>query len=103
MKPKHRGHEEVKLALVKLYQVNRKSLYLEIGKKSLLTITWECYKPDGSGINVCSYSHTICRHANNHAEGELCTGHVPFTPAWQENCCNQRRHYPHTGLESNLA
>ena len=49
------GHEEIELALVKLYQVTENPLYLEMAKK-FIDIRGVTYKPDGSGIMSASYS-----------------------------------------------
>ena len=49
------GHEEIELALVKLYQVTENPLYLEMAKK-FIDIRGVTYKPDGSGIMSGSYS-----------------------------------------------
>lgn len=49
------GHEEIELALVKLYQVTENPLYLEMAKK-FIDIRGVTYKPDGSGIMSGNYS-----------------------------------------------
>lgn len=49
------GHEEIELALVKLYQVTENPLYLEMAKK-FIDIRGVTYQPDGNGIMSASYS-----------------------------------------------
>ena len=49
------GHEEIELALVKLYQVTGEQLYLEMAKK-FIDIRGVTYKPQGTGILSYDYA-----------------------------------------------
>ncbi len=49
------GHEELELALVKLYQVTNNKLYLKMAKK-FLDIRGKTYIPDGEGYLSATYS-----------------------------------------------
>ena len=49
------GHEEIELALVKLYRVTGKRLYLEMAKR-FLDIRGRTYVPEGEGFLAPSYS-----------------------------------------------
>jgi DUF1680 family protein len=50
------GHQELELALVKLYRVTGKKLYLEMAKK-FLDIRGKSYIPEGEGVMAPTYSH----------------------------------------------
>lgn len=49
------GHEELELALVKLYRVTGNQLYLEMAQK-FLDIRGRTYHPDGEGVMSATYS-----------------------------------------------
>ncbi len=49
------GHEELELALVKLYRVTGEKLYLDMSKK-FLDIRGKTYKPEGNGVMDPTYS-----------------------------------------------
>ena len=49
------GHQEMELALVKLYQVTGKKLYLEMAEK-FLEIRGKTYVPDGEGVMSPTYA-----------------------------------------------
>lgn len=50
------GHEEIELALAKLYAVTGNTLYLEMAKK-FLDIRGVTYHPDGEGVMSATYAH----------------------------------------------
>lgn len=65
------GHEELELALVKLYRVTDNKLYLDMAKK-FLDIRGKTYVPDGKGVMSATY-------AQQHrpvAEQEKAVGHA---------------------------
>jgi hypothetical protein len=65
------GHQELELALVKLYHTTGNDLYLEMAKK-FLDIRGKTYVPDGEGVNAPTY-------AQQHmpvAEQEQAVGHA---------------------------
>lgn len=65
------GHQELELALVKLYHTTGNDLYLEMAKK-FLDIRAKTYVPDGEGVNAPTY-------AQQHipvAEQEQAVGHA---------------------------
>lgn len=49
------GHQEIELALVKLYQVTGNSLYLDMAQK-FIDVRGVTYKPEGNGIMAPSYA-----------------------------------------------
>lgn len=49
------GHEEIELALVKMYQTTGEELYLEMAKK-FLDIRGVTYAPDGEGVQTSDYA-----------------------------------------------
>ena len=49
------GHEEIELALVKLYQATGEQLYLEMAKK-FIDIRGVTYSPDGEGVQTSDYA-----------------------------------------------
>lgn len=49
------GHEEIELALVKMYQVTGKELYLDMAEK-FVNIRGVNYSPDGKGVSGPSYA-----------------------------------------------
>ena len=49
------GHEEIELALVKLYQATGEKLYLEMAKK-FLDIRGVTYQPNGEGVQTTDYA-----------------------------------------------
>ena len=49
------GHEEIELALVKLYQATGEQLYLEMAKK-FLDIRGVTYQPNGKGVQTTDYA-----------------------------------------------
>lgn len=49
------GHEEIELALIKLFQVTGDSLYLDMSKK-FIDIRGVTFRPDGEGIMSAEYS-----------------------------------------------
>lgn len=49
------GHEELELALIKLYRVTNNPLYLEMSRK-FLEIRGVSYIPDGKGVNAPDYA-----------------------------------------------
>ncbi len=49
------GHQEIELALVKLYQVTENPLYLDMAKK-FIDVRGVTYKPEGEGVMSPSYS-----------------------------------------------
>lgn len=49
------GHEEIELALCKLYRVTKDPLYLDMAKK-FLDIRGVTYQPDGEGYNSVTYA-----------------------------------------------
>jgi len=104
------GHEEIELALVKLYQATHNSLYLEMAKK-FIDIRGITYKPDGVGVMSPEYAqqHLPVReqmeavgHAvraaylySGMADVSACTNDKTLQPAlhsiW-ENIVNTRMH-----------
>ena len=49
------GHEEIELALVKLYQATGEQLYLDMAKK-FIDIRGVTYSPDGEGVQTSDYA-----------------------------------------------
>jgi len=49
------GHEEIELALCKLYRVTGKRLYLDLARK-LLDVRGVTYRPDGEGVMAPTYA-----------------------------------------------
>ena len=49
------GHEEIELALVKMYQATGDTLYLDMAKK-FIDIRGVTYKPDGEGVMAADYA-----------------------------------------------
>ncbi len=50
------GHQELELALAKLYRLTGNELYLQMARK-FLDIRGKTYKPDGEGVMSATYSH----------------------------------------------
>ena len=65
------GHEEIELALVKLYRVTGNELYLNMSKK-FLDIRGVTFKPDGEGV----MSPTYAQQHKPVAEQEKAVGHA---------------------------
>jgi DUF1680 family protein len=92
------GHQELELALTKLYRVTGNSLYLEMAKK-FLDIRGKTFQPDGEGVNAPEYAQqhkpvTEQRKAVGHAvratymysamaDAEALTGSGEYNPALQ--------------------
>lgn len=89
------GHEEIELALCKLYRVTGERLYLDMAKK-FLDIRGVTYRPEGEGVLAPSYAQQHLPVAEQtEAVGHAVRAAYLYTAMAQVDALTGRRDYAH--------